>query len=64
MAPFEAQLSTSEDGRMAWTLSKAEDHSQLLSLQAQGFSLSKIAEEIGCDKSTVKRRLDKLRDAA
>lgn len=64
VAPFEAQLSEGEDGRAEWVVSASEDHSQLLELQAQGFSLSKIAEVVGCDKSTVKRRLDKLRDAA
>jgi hypothetical protein len=63
VAPFEAQLS-SEDGRMEWIVSEAEDHSRLLELQAQGFSLRKIAEVVGCDATTVKRRLDKLRDAA
>jgi DNA-binding Lrp family transcriptional regulator len=49
---------------MEWIVSEAEDHSRLLELQAQGFSLRKIAEVVGCDATTVKRRLDKLRDAA
>jgi hypothetical protein len=64
VAPFEAQLLAGEDGAMGWEVSEAEDHSQLLELQAQGYSLAKIAEVVGCDKSTVKRRLDKIRDAA
>lgn len=64
VAPFEAQLSTGEDGRLEWLVSEAEDHSRLLELDAQGFSLAKIGEVLGCDKSTVKRRLDKLREAA
>ena len=57
--PFEAQLA---DGQ--WQVTEAEDHSELLALQAQGLSLQKIGERLGIDKSTVKRRLDKHRDAA
>lgn len=64
VAPFEAQLSEGEDGRSEWVVSEFEDNNQLLDLQAQGLSLSKMAEVIGCNKSTVKRRLDKLKDAA
>lgn len=58
-APFEAQLT---DG--AWKLSGAEDDGELLALRDKGFSLSQIGEALGCDKSTVKRRLDRLRAAA
>ena len=64
VAPFEAQLAEGEDGKAEWIVTDAEDHSQLLNLKAQGFSLAKMGEVLGCDKSTVKRRLDKIRDAA
>jgi hypothetical protein len=59
VAPFEAQLA---DGR--WTVTDAEDNSELLDLKAQGLSLQQIGDRIGRNKATVKRRLDKLRDAA
>lgn len=58
-APFEAQLTEG-----AWKLSDAEDDGELLTLRDKGLSLSQIGEALGCDKSTVKRRLDRLRDAA
>jgi len=64
VAPFEAQLTAGEDERMQWVVSEAEDHSQLLGLKAQGLTLRKIGEVMGCDAATVKRRLDKLKDAA
>lgn len=64
VAPFEAQLAEGEDGKAEWIVTDAEDHSQLLSLQAQGLSLAKMGEVLGCDKSTVKRRLDRLKAAA
>ncbi len=64
VAPFEAQLAEGEDGKPRWTVTDAEDHSQLLALHEQGLSLAQIGKAIGCDKSTVKRRLDRIRDAA
>ena len=64
VAPFEAQLTAGDNGRAEWIVSEAEDHSRLLELQGQGLSLRKMAEVLGCDATTVKRRLDKLRDAA
>lgn len=60
VAAFVAQL-----GGGAWELAEADEGDvRLLELHSQGLSLSAIGAELGCDKSTVKRRLDRLRDAA
>lgn len=60
VAPFVAQL-----GGGDWALTQdGGGDARLRELHAQGLSLSAIGAELGCDKSTVKRRLDRLRDAA
>lgn len=60
VAPFVAQL-----GGGAWAVTEEDDtDARLRELHAQGLSLSAIGAELGCDKSTVKRRLDRLREAA
>lgn len=59
VAPFEVQL---DEG--AWNVSDDEAEDRLLELHRQGLSLSQIGAELGCDKSTVKRRLDRQRQAA
>ena len=59
VAPFTAQLSNG-----GWGISEAEDVDfRLRELHAQGLSLSAIGAELGCDKSTVQRRLARLREA-
>jgi hypothetical protein len=63
VTPFEAQLAESEDGKPRWSVTEAEDDGRLRELHAQGLSLAKIGEAIGCDKSTVKRRLDRMNQA-
>ena len=63
LTPFEAQLAKGADGRQEWTVTDAEDSSQILELQAQGLSLRDIGKILDCDASTVKRRLDKLKAA-
>jgi len=64
VAPFEAKLSTSDDGRHHWTVSEDGSNAELLAMHAQGMSYQQIGERLGCDKSTVMRRLDKIKKAA
>jgi hypothetical protein len=60
VAPFTAQLD-----KGTWATDESEDlDSRLRELHAQGLSLSAIGAELGCDKSTVQRRLARLREAA
>ena len=61
VAPFEAKLLADHSGKLGWSVTEAGDYSRLLELHAQGLSLETIGQLIGCDKSTVKRRLDRLR---
>lgn len=57
VAPFEAQL---VDGQ--WNMAEAAGlDARMLALRAEGHSLSEIAAEMDCDKSTVSRRLAKVR---
>ena len=64
VAPFEARLVAGEGSRQEWVTTNAEDNQRLLELREEGRSLADIAAELGCDKSTVSRRLARLREAA
>jgi hypothetical protein len=63
VAPFEAQLDTI-DGRPVWTtklLSRAVED-RMLRLAREGLSVTEIAREVGRNKSTVSRFLQKARE--
>lgn len=64
VAPFEAQLDPDGTGETRWDVREAEDNVRLLELREQGLSMEAIAAAVGVNKSTVKRRLDKLRGQA
>lgn len=62
--PFEARLGMDENGKAEWTTDRIGNDPQLLALREQGKSLAEIGKQLGCNKSTVKRKLDKLSNAA
>lgn len=61
VAPFEAHLDPEGTGQVRWEVGQAESAGRLLELREQGASLGVIAGELGVNKSTVKRRLDRLK---
>lgn len=61
VAPFEAHMDPTATGEARWTVKGAEDNDRLLELREQGLSMEAIASELGVNKSTVMRRLVKLR---
>ena len=63
VAPFEAHMDPEATGEARWTVKGAEDNDRLLELREQGLSMEAIASELGVNKSTVLRRLLKLKAA-
>lgn len=63
--PFETQLTADARGRPIWTIKELEmaQESQIAELTALGMKPAEIAQELGCSKATVYRRLQKPDDA-
>lgn len=61
--PFEACLDTAS-GLPVWSMKGLQEDANLLGLHQEGKSYSEIGEQLGVNKSTIKRRLDKLRAKA
>jgi len=59
--PFEARLDTSPNGTQAWTTCAVDAlaNEEMIELAVQGATHAEIARQLGCNRSTVKRRLDK-----
>jgi KaiC/GvpD/RAD55 family RecA-like ATPase len=59
--PFEAQLSTSADGRQSWTIRPLKDRQgeRIAELAALGMKPAEIAAELGIHRATVYRHLKK-----
>ena len=59
--PFEAQLTADARGRPIWTIKELEiaQESQIAELTALGMKPAEVAQELGCSKATVYRRLQK-----
>lgn len=65
VAPFEVTLAADGDDAGRWAMTTAEDaDAPLLALHAQGLSLDAIGKQLGVDKSTVSRRLRRLKAVA
>lgn len=62
--PFEAALSSDQDGRQVWTVAGLENSidDKLIELYGlPGVSMTDIAKEVGIDKSNVSRRIQRLK---
>ncbi len=59
--PFEARLETNRDGKQTWSARKVADaaDAQMIELAGLGLRQSEIANELGCNRSTVLRALRK-----
>ena len=64
VAPFEAHLDPEGSGEAHWRIQEDGDNARLLELRNQGKSMEAIAAELGVNKSTVSRRLERLKGAA
>lgn len=62
--PFEARLTTDQEGVQSWQTTNIEGRTdeKIIDLLALGLSLTDIAKEIGCNKSTVSRHVQQLRE--
>ncbi len=61
--PFEVCLDTSS-GLPEWRVTGLQEDTELLAMHNEGLSYSEIGDRLGVNKSTIKRRLDKLKAKA
>lgn len=62
--PFQARLTTSQNGKMEWQITSNinEASNKMVELAQEGMSQTEIARELGVNKSTVSRRLHRVQE--